>query len=70
MPLDFGITEFDPNNGAKGIIPVTPNEWQKVGIDSDVKAFNLINYLYKSFQNDVCFLSPVYVRVAKSIRMT
>ena len=35
-PLNFSTTKFDTNNGARGIIPVTPMEWKHVGIDTDV----------------------------------
>ena len=54
-PHDFRPTEFDPENGADGIIPVTPAEWKQVGIDSDMRAFNLVNYLYKN-RKDCVFL--------------
>ena len=33
-------------------------EWKRVGIDSDMRAFNLVNYLYKK-QNDLCFCIPI-----------
>ena len=47
MGYDFGGV-FDPNNGASGAMPVTKEEWVKVGLDSDLKAYNLLNYLYRS----------------------
>ena len=56
MPLDFRPTAFDPENGADGIIPVTPAEWKRVGIDSDMRAFNLVKYLYKKKTEGFVFL--------------
>ena len=47
MGYDFGGV-FDPNNGASGAMPVTKDVWVKVGLDSDLKAYNLLNYLYRS----------------------
>ena len=39
---------YSIHNGAKGLIPVTPAEWRMVGLDSDVRAYNLLNYCYRS----------------------
>jgi hypothetical protein len=46
MGFDFG-GEFDRNNGTNGKIPVTRREWVRVGLDSDIKAYNLLNYLHR-----------------------
>ena len=46
MLHSFWGMEFDKNNGANGRIPITPDEWARVGVNTDVKAANLIKYLY------------------------
>ena len=46
MLLRFSEEGFDPNNGARGQIPVIPLEWKLVGLDTDLKAYNLLKYLY------------------------
>ena len=44
------------------MLPVTPVEWRKVGIDSDLKAFHLMKYLYGikniNDNNDLCLNIP------------
>ena len=45
-PHNFWIERFDPNNGARGLVPIYPSEWALVGLDSDVKCFNLMKFLY------------------------
>ena len=47
MGFDFSGT-YCENNGTKGTIPVTPDEWTRVGLTSDVKAYNLLSYVYRS----------------------
>ena len=45
-PYDFWIARFDPNNGTNGMVPVYPREWAMVGLDTDVKCFTLLKFLY------------------------
>ena len=45
-PYDFWIVRFDPNNGTNGMVPIYPREWARVGLDTDVKCFNLLKFLY------------------------
>jgi hypothetical protein len=42
--------KFDPKNGAKGKIPVSPDEWSRVGINSDARAMSLLKFLYRMLQ--------------------
>jgi len=34
------------NNGAGGKLPLLLSEWRAVGIDSDMKAYRLLAFLY------------------------
>ena len=62
MGFEFG-GDFDPNNGAKGKIPVTRREWVRVGLDSDIRAYNLLSYL---LQNCLDVLRPsTFVHIAE-----
>ena len=62
MGFEFG-GEFDPDNGAKGKIPVTRREWVRVGLDSDIRAYNLLSYL---LQNCLDVLRPsTFVHIAE-----
>ena len=40
-------SKFDPKNGAKGKIPVSPDEWSRVGINKDARAMTLLRFLYR-----------------------
>ena len=48
MPHRFA-DGFRPDNGARGKIPVTWNEWEQVGIHTDLRAYKLMEYLYELF---------------------
>ena len=50
-PHNFWIDRFDPDNGANGMVPVYPREWALVGLDTDVKCFNLLKFLYGHCSN-------------------
>ncbi len=39
------------NNGADGKLPLLLSEWRVVGIDSDLKAYKLLDFLYTVKQN-------------------
>ena len=46
MGFDFSAT-FSKDNGASGKIPVKPEEWHRIGIYSDERAWNLLHYCYR-----------------------
>ena len=47
-PLNFWThPPFDEKNGAKGKCPVLPSEFRSLGLDSDLRCFQLVVYLYR-----------------------
>ncbi len=47
MGFDFNAS-LSKTNGANGKVPITPEEWAAVGIDSDKRAWNLLDYCYET----------------------
>ena len=47
MGFDFNA-KLDEANGAGGKLPITPEEWARVGIDGDRAAWGLLDYAYKT----------------------
>ena len=50
MGFHFEV-KFNENNGAGGKIPILPQEWRDVGIDSDQAAWNLLEFAYRVTKN-------------------
>jgi hypothetical protein len=47
MPLhDFWKVKLDPDNGAKGKCPTYPSEFIAAGLGSDIRCYELIEYVY------------------------
>ena len=52
VPLDFSHRQFGPENGSGGVLPVTREEWLRVGVrgiflaNSDGKAYALLDFVY------------------------
>ena len=46
MGFDFSA-KFDKENGANGKLPIHPDEWRAIGLETDEKSWNLLNYCYR-----------------------
>ena len=44
---DFWTVKLDPNNGANGKCPVYPEEFHAAGLGSDLKCYELVDFVYR-----------------------
>ena len=62
LPHDFFDIEFPKENGADGLLPITPDDWnpelpewllwqKRLGIYKDIHAFKAVEYIY-GFKNE------------------
>ena len=45
-PLDFSNREWHEENGSQGKMPVTKDEFERVGLNNDKQAYKLLNFVY------------------------
>ena len=49
-PLDFEKRQWNVENGSKGKMPVSADEFKAIGLDSDAKGYLLLKFVYARIQ--------------------